>query len=469
MKKIFSFFAAILFAGSMMAGTVTLTNANIVAAGDATSGYQDWAVTDGASRTWNAHAIKNKHSKATAANHYLQIKKYDSSKPEAFYIQIPNLGENIQSITMTVSNGNQPMDGGGNKTTVYFSALESTSAEGAGVASGTGASSITIDASELALQTGYITAGGAVRIWDITVTTAAAPAVAKPTFTTAEEMFANSLNVKLTCATTGATIYYTLDGAEPSASSTLYTDAGIDISNTTTIKAIAIKGEEKSAVATKTYTKVEPVSLTDFLTTKPTSEVILKDLTVIFANGKNTYVVDEDGVALVMYDASKTYYDGTLTAGKVLSGQKATYTAYKNQDEIVPTNAVVATDGVTPVPTLMNATPTEAQVNKYISFKNVAAALNTDSKYYIFDGAIQLYGASTTLIPEADGNYDLAGILINYNGTQLELIVTSLEKGTATAIDNTEAGVKANKVLRDGVLLIEKNGVLYNAQGAVVR
>ena len=38
-----------------------------------------------------------------------------------------------------------------------------------------------------------------------------------------------------------------------------------------------------------------------------------------------------------------------------------------------------------------------------------------------------------------------------------------------TAIDNTEAAVKAVKVIRDGKLFIEKNGVLFNAQGAVVR
>ena len=42
------------------------------------------------------------------------------------------------------------------------------------------------------------------------------------------------------------------------------------------------------------------------------------------------------------------------------------------------------------------------------------------------------------------------------------------EKGTATAIDNTEAEVKAVKVIRNGQLFIEKNGVLYNAQGVVV-
>ena len=38
-----------------------------------------------------------------------------------------------------------------------------------------------------------------------------------------------------------------------------------------------------------------------------------------------------------------------------------------------------------------------------------------------------------------------------------------------TAIENTEAEVKAVKVIRDGKLFIEKNGVLYNAQGTVVK
>ena len=40
---------------------------------------------------------------------------------------------------------------------------------------------------------------------------------------------------------------------------------------------------------------------------------------------------------------------------------------------------------------------------------------------------------------------------------------------TPTAINNTEAGVKAVKVVRNGQLFIEKNGVVYNAQGAIVK
>ena len=44
-----------------------------------------------------------------------------------------------------------------------------------------------------------------------------------------------------------------------------------------------------------------------------------------------------------------------------------------------------------------------------------------------------------------------------------------LEQPFPTAIENSEVEVKAVKVVRDGQLFIEKNGVLYNAQGAVVK
>ena len=40
---------------------------------------------------------------------------------------------------------------------------------------------------------------------------------------------------------------------------------------------------------------------------------------------------------------------------------------------------------------------------------------------------------------------------------------------TATAVEQTDINAKASKILRNGILLIEKNGKLYNAQGIVVR
>ncbi len=52
----------------------------------------------------------------------------------------------------------------------------------------------------------------------------------------------------------GASIYYTLDGSTPTASSTQYSEA-LTLSDTTTVKAIAIKDGVSSSVASKTFTK----------------------------------------------------------------------------------------------------------------------------------------------------------------------------------------------------------------------
>lgn len=76
--------------------------------------------------------------------------------------------------------------------------------------------------------------------------------VATPTFSPAGGRYAEAQTVNISCTTTGATIYYTLDGSTPTASSTPYTSA-LTISQTTTVKAVAVKDNEQSAVATATY------------------------------------------------------------------------------------------------------------------------------------------------------------------------------------------------------------------------
>ncbi|MCX7772544.1 MAG: chitobiase/beta-hexosaminidase C-terminal domain-containing protein, partial [Clostridia bacterium] len=59
--------------------------------------------------------------------------------------------------------------------------------------------------------------------------------------------------VTLKCATSGAQIYYTVDGSNPTAKSTKYAKA-ITVDKTMTIKAIAVKSGASSAVASFAYT-----------------------------------------------------------------------------------------------------------------------------------------------------------------------------------------------------------------------
>lgn len=77
--------------------------------------------------------------------------------------------------------------------------------------------------------------------------------VATPTFSPAPGTYENQVEVAISCATEDASIYYTLDGSEPSNSSTLYTTP-IVLTNNTTVKAIAYKdGMQNSEIASASY------------------------------------------------------------------------------------------------------------------------------------------------------------------------------------------------------------------------
>ncbi|WP_186438257.1 beta-1,3-glucanase family protein [Cohnella terricola] len=90
------------------------------------------------------------------------------------------------------------------------------------------------------------------------------PKVATPTFAPAGGTYATAQNVTLATTTAGATIKYTTNGATPTASSPTYTGP-INVSSTTTVKAIAVKaGMADSDVASATYKISAGTGVMDF-------------------------------------------------------------------------------------------------------------------------------------------------------------------------------------------------------------
>ena len=79
--------------------------------------------------------------------------------------------------------------------------------------------------------------------------------VAAPTLPESQN-FVGSMQVEITNIEDGATVYYTTNGDDPDANSTQYTTP-FTITATTTVKAIAIKGNDASDVVTRTYTKTK--------------------------------------------------------------------------------------------------------------------------------------------------------------------------------------------------------------------
>ena len=124
--------------------------------------------------------------------------------------------------------------------------------------------------------------------------------VATPTFTPEAGVYAAVQSVAIACETEDATIYYTLDGEDPTTESTVYSEA-ITVSETTTIKALAVKeGLLNSFVATAVYTieipvptiTIDPISLTAS-EGSGTIDVVYSDFTPFVANQPSLYVDEE--------------------------------------------------------------------------------------------------------------------------------------------------------------------------------
>lgn len=79
------------------------------------------------------------------------------------------------------------------------------------------------------------------------------PTIAMPVFSPDAGTYYNSVTVELDCATEGAAIYFTTDGADASEQSIAY-NGPFEITKTSTIKAVAIKDGNRSEQAVATYT-----------------------------------------------------------------------------------------------------------------------------------------------------------------------------------------------------------------------
>ena len=79
-------------------------------------------------------------------------------------------------------------------------------------------------------------------------------AVRKPVISPESREFTSSVDVTITCDTEGAQIYYTTDGTAPTTASTKYTGR-FTVTNTTTVKAIAVLDGVYSGISSATYTK----------------------------------------------------------------------------------------------------------------------------------------------------------------------------------------------------------------------
>ena len=152
--------------------------------------------------------------------------------------------------------------------------------------------------------------------------------VAAPTFSPAACTFTQRpFQVSLSCATEGASIYYTTDGSTPAANNgTLYTPSSpIVLTNTTTVKAIAVLNDVASNVAVATYT-YEPVAENHpalFQVVTKVSE-LTADHTYLIGSANKGYVLG------FQKDSNRQAVAATITDGQLSVEKLASSTSDKS-------------------------------------------------------------------------------------------------------------------------------------------
>lgn len=230
--------------------------------------------------------------------------------------------------------------------------------------------------------------------------------------------FLGSTEVTITAAE-GASIYYTLDGSEPTTASTLYS-APFAINATTTVKAIAALGDKTSGVASKTFTAVASVASIAEFNELAKNEVRAFSNPVVALkqwgnNNQNLYVQELDGSkGMLIYGATgQTYNLGDV----IPAGFSGTRTDYNGAPELAsPSGFQASTENVQPTP--IELTPEQVTLENFGRYAIIKGATfdTENTKIVVADESVAYFNTWSIDIP-TEGTYDIIGI-VGYHGAE---------------------------------------------------
>ncbi|MCR5014489.1 MAG: chitobiase/beta-hexosaminidase C-terminal domain-containing protein, partial [Bacteroidales bacterium] len=246
----------------------------------------------------------------------------------------------------------------------------------------------------------------------------------------AEGIFLDAVTLTMTCATSDAQIYYTIDNTEPSTNSFLYNPNSQPVINsTTTVKAIAVKDAQTSAVTEQTYTfPTAYASIAAFKTAANTSVAAINaNMTVTYQSGNYLYVCDPTG-GLLLYD-EYGFVDEDFAIGDQINPIQGCYASVNGQPMMVLWNSVEKTgENVPAEPTTLSISTIDANYASYdaqlvlVESVHFAESLDTFS-----GGSILISQESNSLLAvdqfgtvdcavDATHTYDVVGLLGINNG-----------------------------------------------------
>ncbi len=195
---------------------------------------------------------------ATAAEYYAitGAKSYGVGAYSTVIFEQVKIGGEVETCAAPSISGTTPFTGstsvtitcGTSGADIYYTTDGSTPSASSTKYTGAFFVSATTTVKAIAVKSGYNNSSVATKQFKLDVPTCADPVISGTT------PFKDSTSVTISCGTSGATIYYTLDGKVPTTSSSVYSGA-ITLTASKTVKAIAVKsGLENSDVVSKSFT-----------------------------------------------------------------------------------------------------------------------------------------------------------------------------------------------------------------------
>ena len=281
-----------------------------------------------------------------------------------------------------------------------------------------------------------------VRATKVTVTVGGEVGLLAPNITPASGTYYEDVQVKMTCGTPDAKIYYTTDGTNPTTSSTLFNGAftiPFELGKTVTVKAISAKDGDVSDVKTATY-KFEDAPAFGwadmFNVADKTNVTFTYPSIVLWQSGSTLYCKDasgEKGYGIAYGSTNQVYQIGDIIPAG-FGGQKTTYNGMPELQTL---------KGFQTATTYVEVNPdiiTPAQVGEpywahYVLLKNVKVTVNgnggtfTDANGNSCTFFVNTFGVPA---PEDGGNHDVWGIVAAYkpnNGDQVfQILPISFDK-----------------------------------------
>ncbi len=269
---------------------------------------------------------------------------------------------------------------------------------------------------------GHSTGSGTWEVAEFNVENVEAPVVAAPVIT-GETPFIGTTTVTITCEAQNATVYYTIDGTEPTNQSTEYT-APFELNESATVKAIAydVTGAT-STVSAKEFEKTFSVAtVAEALALEQNTEFVFTGNLVVSAQtGKYLYAQDETGGVLIFGTITPEYAKGDV----IPAGFSAKTSVFKGAPqfgnpaglEAATTTAEIEAEAITPAEVSVDP----YNLYKYNVIKGATITTGEDGKYYLTvdEDNVVVYDRFNVEIPaDLEKTYDVYGIAGWYDGAQ---------------------------------------------------